>query len=121
MPGRRFGPLDYVIRGVRLLIGRSAIISSPMLDNRCVKKWMFSQRTVRVVRITAGTSWKGVCVLMLTLATAPALLCRWPSMITRKVVPLVAAQFIAPRGIRPSQVLIFTETGAAEESGACNR
>src|SRR6266513_1370666 len=121
MPARKFGPLEYAIHGVRLLIGRPAIITSPLLDSRCVKKWMFSRRAALAAPITDGTSWKEVCVLMLILATAPVLPCRSPSMTTRKVVPLPAAQFIAPRDIRRLQAFTFTETGAAEESGACNK
>src|SRR5213595_1058791 len=121
MPARKFGPLEYAIHGVRLLIGRPAIITSPMLDNRCVKKWMFSRRAALAAPITAGTSWKEVYALMLILATAPVLPCRSPSMITRKVVPSPAAQFIAARDIRRLRAFIFTETGAADECGACNR
>jgi len=67
------GPLEYAIRGVRLLIGRPAIITSPMLDKRCVKKWMFSRRAAPAAPITAGTSWKEVCVLILILATGTGL------------------------------------------------
>ena len=44
MPARKFGHLECAIRGVRLLIGRRAIITSPMLDKRRGKKWMFSWR-----------------------------------------------------------------------------
>jgi glucose/arabinose dehydrogenase len=62
--------------GVRLSIGRRAIITSPMLDKRRGKKWMFSWRVAPAVPITAGTSWKELCVLMLRLATAPVSHCR---------------------------------------------